>query len=530
VKKLLALVLALSLLLGMSTVSFADDEKPVISYWCYSTGDYVEPAFNETFVEDALGIELKVNTTPHTEGEAVNLMLASDMPDCGWFPKSTTWMYDNELARTIPVDMVREYCPGMIEQLDEYPIMWAQSLDPEDSTQFLCLPDMYNTYSDLYLWPAYIRYDWIEKLGVDLGDVKVEELTDQLYIADKPLTLDVFTNMLKQFVTGDPDGNGQDDTEGIVSNYNKLMGAFGLIDTNMDAGDGTPTLWYAHENCKDLLAYLRDLYADGLMYSEIFTVGWGQDWELITNSKSGVLFGAATNYLNSWAATRPPLTLLNGDDKSVKILMVPGVASNDGDYVCSASIGKGFGGSNGIFYVREDVDDEKLADILRFVQFSCFPDSMETSAIIHYGEEGVDWNWNEAHDTPIPTENARKQLNLGLSTQIGDYWRWLTYEDLFTLGTKYYVKADNGIWLQYLRDQYVYDLYSETDMAKISNEYSSDWGNVRNNYFMGVIMGEKNLDSDWDAYIAELNDYHFDEYLEEMNKAPKLADLMAQFQ
>ncbi len=527
-KKLLAIILTLCLLCGMGASALADGEKPTISYWCYSTGDYVEGAYNEVFVEDALGIEIKINTTPHSESEAVNLMLASDMPDCGWFPKSTVWMYDNELARTIPVDMVREYCPGMIEQMDEYPIMWAQTLDPEDNTQFLCLPDMYNTYSDLYLWPIYLRYDWIEKLGIDLGDVKVEELTDQLYIADKPLTLDVFTELLRAYVNGDPDGNGAADTEGIVKNWSDLMSAFGMINSNMDAGDGTATVWYVHENCKDLLAYVRDLYAEGLVYSEIFTVGWGQDWELITNGKCGVEIGAATNYLNSWADTRPPLTLLNGDDPSVKILMIPGVASNDGDFVSPAYIGKGFGGSNGIFYVREDVDDEKLADILRLIQFTCFPDSTETSAILHFGEEGVDWDWNEEHDRPIAREDARKQVNWGHAVQIGDWWNWLTFEDLFKLCTKYVVKDEGGIWLQYLKDQYVYDLYTETDMATISNEYSADWSTVRNNYFMGVIMGEKNLDSDWDAYIAELNDYHFDEYLAEMNKAPKMTDLMAQ--
>ena len=529
-KKLLAMVLTLCLMCGMFSFALAEGDKPTISYWCYSTGDYAEETFNENFVEDALGIEIVINTTPHTEGEAVNLMLASDMPDCGWFPKSTTWMYDQELARTIPVEMVREYCPGMIEQLDQYPIMWAQTLDPEDDTQFLCLPDMYNTYSDLYLWPIYLRYDWIEKLGIDLGDAQIEQITDQFYISDKPLTLDVFTEVLRGFVNGDPDGNGEADTEGLVKNWSDLMGAFGMISNNMDSGDGTPTVWYVDERCKDLLAYVRDLYAEGLIYEEIFTIGWGQDWELINNGKCGVETGAASNYLNSWAATRPPLTLLNGDDPSVKVLMIPGVASNDGEFVSAAYIGKGFGGSNGIFYVRDDVDDEKLATILKMVQFTCFPDSMETSAILHYGEEGVDWNWNEAHDTPIPTENPRKQIAWGLSTQIGDYWRWLTFEELFAKCTKYVVKDEGGLWLQYLKDQYVYDLYSETEMANISNEYSADWGNVRNNYFMGVIMGEKNLDSDWDAYIAELNDYHFDEYMEEMNKAPRLADLMAQFE
>ncbi len=46
---------------------------------------------------------------------------------------------------------------------------------------------------------------------------------------------------------------------------------------------------------------------------------------------------------------------------------------------------------------------------------------------------------------------------------------------------------------------------------------------------MGVIMGEKNVEEDWDAYIEELNSVGYAEYLEELNKAPTVAELLEKY-
>ena len=71
------------------------------------------------------------------------------------------------------------------------------------------------------------------------------------------------------------------------------------------------------------------------------------------------------------------------------------------------------------------------------------------------------------------------------------------------------------------------DLKSETQAAAIKTEYEGDWTTTRDAYFMGVIMGEKNLDSDWDAYIEALNKLEYGAYIEELDKAPTTESLIA---
>ena len=216
-KRSIALALSLMMLFTlMVTGVSAEEERPTISYYAYWCGALDPGSYVETFVEDHLNMIIEVRKVSHTDKEAVNLMLASgEMPDCGWFEHTYAQMEDEELIRSIPVEMVREYAPGYIDLCDRYPILYTQGLDPEDPTQFRFLPDFCIGQINTHNNAMYLRYDWIKKLGIDLG-VNVEQLTDQLYIADNGLSREVFIEVLRGFVNDDPDGNGENDTFGLL--------------------------------------------------------------------------------------------------------------------------------------------------------------------------------------------------------------------------------------------------------------------------------------------------------------------------
>jgi len=531
-KRILAIALAAMMLLSVASVALAED--PVtISYYAYWCGELDPGSYVETYVEDALGIDVQIRKVSHQNEEAVNMMIANELPDCGWFEKTPTYMFDQELVRTIPIDLVREYCPALAAYMDEYPLLWAKYTDPEDETQLVGLPDLYETYASLYLYDILLRYDWIEKLNFDLGDIKVEQVTDQLYMADKGLTLDQFYDLLHAFVYDDPDGNGENDTIGYVKDWTQLLTGIGVIPSNMDV-DGYAQEWYTNPAIKELLAWLQKAYADGLIYQEIFTIGWGEDWEIINSGLAGVHASTSTNALNAWAANRPPRTLLDGDDKSIKLLMIPGLADADGHSYRTAYLTPAGGET---FFVNVDVDDDKLVEILKFYDWCNWNDDPQVTATLWMGEEGVNWVWNEDKTAPTrvadgitPAINGERGSQVFCrNTQLGAAWEWLTLEPDFTAGAAYYYKNMGGLWCDDLIYPYKNDIANETDAAAISNEYSGDWTNIRNNYFMGVIMGEKDLDGDWDAYIEELNDNGYADYLEELNKAPVVADLIAEY-
>lgn len=526
-KRILALVLAAMMLLT-AMAGFAEGDV-TISYYAYWCGSLDPGSYVESFIEDNLGINIEVKKVAHTDTEAVNLMIANDMPDCGWYNKTVAYMKDQELSRSIPIDMLREYAPSLAAYMDANPLLWAAAMDPEDDTAVAFLPDLYETYASLYLYCWFLRYDWIQKLNIDLGDVNVEQVSDQLYIADKGLSLEVFEEILRQFVKNDPDGNGVDDTIGMIKDYTQMRSAFGINENNMEV-DGKPAEWYTNPKTKDMLKWLADAYAEGLIYEEIFTIQWGQDWELINNNVSGVHASSSTNSLNSWASNRPPRTILDGEDKSRTLLMIPGVADENGVTMRNRATTP-MGGEK--FFVRWDVDDAKLIEILKFYEYCNWNSDLDVTATLWCGEKDVDWQWNEDKTNVVKINNVingdRGTQVFCRNTQLNDAWNWLTLEPDFAAGGKYYYKNMGGIWNDDMQYQYKWDVTGTSGASEISNEYSADWSAVRDAYFMAVIRGEKNLESDWDAYIQDLNDLEYDAYIEALDTAPTVQELLDQY-
>ena len=336
---------------------------------------------------------------------------------------------------------------------------------------------------------------------------------------------------MRQFVNNDPDGNGQDDTQGYVSDYTRFLSAYGLINGVVADENGNACQWYTHPKVKDMLNHLQELYAEGLIYPEIFTIAWGEDWELINNDVCGV-WASSTNSLNSWAATRPPLTLLNDPDSSAVLLSFPGICDENGKTIGITKPSPMSGIER--FVVRWDVSDEKLAKILELVNFAggWNPDR-EVTATLWYGEKGVDWDWSEDGTTPIAktglTPGERGTQIFSRTSETGETWRWITYEPLFAASSKYYVRSDGGIWNADLVYEYKQDFLNETDAGAILNEYSADWVNVRDAYFLDVITGKMSAEEGWDAYIQQLNDLRYDEYLSELDKCATTEELVAMY-
>lgn len=525
-RRILPLLMALVTLLAlMPTIGQA---QQTISYFGPWSANLDPDSFAEKLVEKGTGYDIEVRKVDINNAQATQLMIATDMPDCGWFGQSFEFMEDQEMIRRIPVDMVREHVPAYMELVDRYPLVNDIALDPEDPTQFRFLPGMKVLDANIYMKCIFIRYDWVEKLGLDLGDIQVEKLSDQLYIADKGIKLEDFDKVLRAFVNDDPDGNGKKDTFGILKDWHEwMLPTQGVID-GINEADGKATEWFTHPKTREMLKYVQQAYKDGLIYPEIFTIAWGGDWELINSGRSGVLGGAAVSpiWLNSWASTRPPLSLFAANPDA-KLLMLPGIADETGHTYRARMLTPA---TNASFFVNYDVSDEKLVDVLKFFNFINFSDK-QTQAELWYGEENVDWKWE--NDKPVklgaiqPGEKGTQVFCVNI--QDGLAAEWITYEPLFESGVKYYVESEGGIWNEDLIYPYKNDINSTTKAKEISNEYRKDWESVYKAYFMEVITGAKNLEGDWDTYLKDLEDVEYGRYLEEIEKAPKVEDLLAKY-
>ncbi len=125
-----------------------------------------------------------------------------------------------------------------------------------------------------------IREDWLENLNLE-----------------EPKTIDDLYNVLKAFKEQDPDGNGQDDTYGmIVTSYS---GPFDNLAVWMGAPnqygieDGKLKSAYDYPEYFEALKFMRKLYEEGLVNADMATFS-SDDWnEPFLSSKAGVIIDVA---------------------------------------------------------------------------------------------------------------------------------------------------------------------------------------------------------------------------------------------
>lgn len=539
-KKTLSLVLALAMCLSLfagcggnpsSTGETTGDGKTVITYtgyWCEA--DYEHDGYVENYIEDALGIELQV--IKKETAETIDTMLAAgEMPDVMWdTSKTVDWMYDQELTRTIPRELVEQYAPSFIKLYDEYPILYKQTLSPESDQEFRYLTGVTTQFSDYYLYNDYYRYDWIQDLGIDLG-VNVEQVSDRLYVAEDGIELSKFKEIMNAFITKDPDGDGVADTIGATGGaggsdliYNTVLSAFGLTQANVEQ-DGKVTEYYARNEYKDFLKGMQQLWKEGLLDQEMILGNRNLSWDKVNKGISGYWF-TSSNSLNSWAVDRPPLTLLEADPEAT-ILMTPGIKPDGGNVSSVITETPHYG----YCYINADVSDEKLITILKFLEFTIFGAGDKTThATMFYGEEGVDWEFNEDGTLKKLQDLAsgkKGTWSFGQFGQGGDAAKWIGEEALFSSGLHYWGK--DGKWMDYTTFDYKTDYTSETNYSTLYAEYSGDLNAYVSDYRTRAIMGDIDVDATWDEYLAELDRLGYSEMMAELDKVQPAADIINSF-
>lgn len=147
------------------------------------------------------------------------------------------------------------------------------------------------------LW---LRKDWLDNLGLDVPDT-FEDLEKVLYA----------------FVHDDPDGNGVDDTVGLVVSATEAVKGYNHnygLEPIFYAFGAYPTYWMEDENgeiyygstgekMKDALALLQDWYAKGLIDKQFATrIGSGETEAVFTSGQGGAFFGPvhATSIIDAY--------------------------------------------------------------------------------------------------------------------------------------------------------------------------------------------------------------------------------------
>ncbi|MGM1046665.1 MAG: extracellular solute-binding protein [Bacillota bacterium] len=235
------------------------------------------------YIKEETGLEIKV-TTPPTEvyNEKLDVIMSSgNLPDMMhayqpfWFGN-----YAKQGAFMPLDDLIDQYGPNLKEKIPAE--IWDRV---RYGGKIYAVPSL-NEVSGVEL--VYARKDWLDRLGLK-----------------PPVTLDEYYEVIRAFTQDDPDGNGIDDTVGLIFTANlgrsaPFFGAFGTQINSWFERDGKLVNGNILPETKEALAYLAKLYKEGLLDREFPLNLQNNLYEKIENGTVG-LFSAA------WYDTRGPI-------------------------------------------------------------------------------------------------------------------------------------------------------------------------------------------------------------------------------
>ena len=358
-----ALVLALALVISLVPSMAAAEDMPSFTVLAKTWSPY-NP--EEMRLWDALaektGIRMNFIWAPNSNyDEKVNTVLASnDVPDAV-FGATTSLLLNQEAI--IPLDdLLEEYCPNFLALLNEED--YASLRNPDDGHIYFIpyVMDFPPSMSNL------IRTDWVEKAGMDMPETWDDWMEYWCWVRDN-----------------DANGNGDaaDEIPLVLADTTyllKLTQWFDIKGNNnyfATTADGDLVGLFEHENFRDYLETMAQLYAEGILDKEF--VSRNETYKTILDTSI-----AGSTYYFAERANLTTATLRDTEgaagNEALKFVAPP-TFYEDGTGLVEARTKL----QNNGLCITVAASEETAKNILTFFNY-CF--SKEGSELMNYGVEG----------------------------------------------------------------------------------------------------------------------------------------------
>ena len=286
-----------------TTATEPEEYKPKVDKLTIQTTNRVVPDGNiiHKWMEEELGIKLEFIIAGGDELiTKLNLLVASNQtPDVMSIPSGNSSEYFKYVEQGVLADLdpLLQYAPNVLKARTTEQI---EALRYKDGKLYAINSNTATGFDMLLL-----RQDWLKKVNLDV-----------------PTTIDELTEVMRAFVTKDPDGNGKNDTVGYqgwdgTGNFNAIWMAYGANPFQWILKDDTVVHGAMQPEVKEAVKYLRMLYQEGLMDKEYLTVDRTKVNERVSTGKVGMLndglWYASPNYSvfhqspgASWIGIAPP--------------------------------------------------------------------------------------------------------------------------------------------------------------------------------------------------------------------------------
>ena len=486
-RKILALMLALAMMLICCTVSFAEAEEPMVISFMLT--EHVHSVMNnEVYTFKTLGEMFNVTfdfqmVASDVYNEKVNMVLASgEYPDV--MACSTDLMsqyYDTGVVLEL-TDLIPEKIPNFLTACEAANDNYLKNIKDDDGRYWFLTTIEYSNYT---LFP-FLNEAWLKEVGKEVPTT-MDELFDVL-MAFKELKGDDAVIWCSGPWTG--------------SNiWSTAIQYFGTSNRWMHEEEGSYVFgpYERADNLKEALTFMHKCSEAGLLDPDWMTRDDDAINALINSNQVGFFITYGDNG-NTWGP---------GGTNGVDFIM-PGPMSGGGHkpYVQPNTM------ISHNFYIMSTVQGEKLDKLCEIMNYIY---SDEGAKLFSFGEEGVTYTLDEAGE-PVFTDvilqhelggvNGRRQLGINPNP--------FPHVSLDTAWGQLVGEVSNGC-LEAHRKYWALPapvLAPTVDEASEQAQLYADIKKYVDTACAKFITGDLSLETDWDTYIKTLEDMGVQRYIE----------------